>query len=892
MENYKKQLQAFFHDPLDKPIKIRDHEKRASEQLGRLGLQYQKPRHADHIASAADRLFTFKDSLGNTIQVDFDAESEISHPLGSAILSLRQHGSLGIDTEQVSKLIIDYLDEVKEKHADDYQKVLFRIWREFPDKVLDKELPNYRLGNLWNFMPADTRIPNHSVLSHNWLVSAIEACGDNIVFSKFSIGPVQSFISTAKRTEDFWMGSYILSCLISKGILCIFNNLGPQHIIFPYVKGQPFIDHYLSTIIGMDIGSKYVRRIYNPSLSNIVFFICPRDKYEGLISSIENEIKLEWENFTGRIRDYFGFSGYSADVFNAQTKQFLEFYSAGVNVNIHRINDFVNVYNEAFNCNAMVNSSGYKTNLGNYWDRIYDYLDRVFISTKLIRKFEYIEERGRKCSLCGEHSAISESESVSNSTSRLREYWKKLAGKTSFRIDKDGNDRLCGICLSKRMALEVYFKEEYKDLKVDKTFPAVMSIASWPFKMKVLNKICAEKNGNITDLICQYINAAVKIKAEENYLPYYIMKELKNKKHILSSNIEKFVRMDGQWVYIDALENNKEIDKDTARKLINILKKIYKEMGEQPNKYYSILSLDGDEMGKWLSGTHDKWPVYRDIVHSKLKYNLADENILADKIKLAPSVHSFISFALNSFSLDIVEKIVEEFNPGKLVYSGGDDVFAILPFEYGIRCAEQLRFFFSGNVNENLDIDLNNKFGFYKIGKEIIPTMGNNATMSAGIAFVHTKFNFQTAIKKAKECERSAKTIMGRDSIYMSVMKHSGSEIQTGFKWTFDNKERIIPLIQKVINYGSENELAMNFFSSAYGLIERLDGDQIDLLKSLLKKEISDHVLSKNNKAIIIQDIVNIFNRIIDEAGITEKKDFILRLLLIMRFFVSKGGGE
>ena len=31
----------------------------------------------------------------------------------------------------------------------------------------------------------------------------------------FTIGPVQSFIEAARKTEDLWMGSYILSYLVA-----------------------------------------------------------------------------------------------------------------------------------------------------------------------------------------------------------------------------------------------------------------------------------------------------------------------------------------------------------------------------------------------------------------------------------------------------------------------------------------------------------------------------------------------------------------------------------------------------------------------------------------------------------------------------------------------------
>ena len=52
----------------------------------------------------------------------------------------------------------------------------------------------------------------------------------------FTIGPVQSFIEAARKTEDLWMGSYILSYLVAKamdkvrgdGVELIYPAIGDQ----------------------------------------------------------------------------------------------------------------------------------------------------------------------------------------------------------------------------------------------------------------------------------------------------------------------------------------------------------------------------------------------------------------------------------------------------------------------------------------------------------------------------------------------------------------------------------------------------------------------------------------------------------------------------------------
>jgi len=45
----------------------------------------------------------------------------------------------------------------------------------------------------------------------------------------FQIGPVQEFIQTARKTQDYWTGSYFLSRLCEEAI----NEVRTKNVIFP-----------------------------------------------------------------------------------------------------------------------------------------------------------------------------------------------------------------------------------------------------------------------------------------------------------------------------------------------------------------------------------------------------------------------------------------------------------------------------------------------------------------------------------------------------------------------------------------------------------------------------------------------------------------------------------
>ena len=59
---------------------------------------------------------------------------------------------------------------------------------------------------------------------------------------QFTLGPVQSFVAQARRTRDFWAGSFILSWLSSAAIACITKQGGT--IQFP-VPNEAYMRHLM-----------------------------------------------------------------------------------------------------------------------------------------------------------------------------------------------------------------------------------------------------------------------------------------------------------------------------------------------------------------------------------------------------------------------------------------------------------------------------------------------------------------------------------------------------------------------------------------------------------------------------------------------------------------------
>ncbi len=227
--------------------------------------------------------------------------------------------------------------------------------------------------------------------------------------------------------------------------------------------------------------------------------------------------------------------------------------------------------------------------------------------------------------------------------------------------------------------------------------------------------------------------------------------------------------LEGEWFFEENLrrdfikkELGLDIDEKELKELKEHLEAITKKIGK-PNPYYAIIHLDGDNMGKWLSG--ELLPEIEYTYNSETWSKLSGEfkNELKQKITkkfLTPAIHSAISKALRNYAIDFVRKIVEEEHLGKLVYAGGDDVLAFVNLNDLLDVIEKLRWAFSGHIkfeNGNIKVNLENSNGFVEKDGTYLLTMGKNATASMGIVIAHYKEPLKIVIDKVFKMEKIAK---------------------------------------------------------------------------------------------------------------------------------------
>jgi CRISPR-associated protein Cmr2 len=923
----KQKLKAFFHDPIDKIFNIQFHRNKAVEYANLAGIEEnlfeEDIEKSDQIAAAADRI-----NLSENISVDFNRNAELTHPLGSGNVKLagEEYGYVSPQYDEIERVITEVINKFKNSCKDNNKKLLLTLWRNIPEELTHFEHDKFKLGNLWNLLPADSRIPDHSILDHNWLSSAICGSLPNLAFLKFSIGPVQNFILNAKRTEDYWAGSYILSYLSSKAIEIIIDELGPEHIIFPYIKGQPLIDKFLKEKYSIEITEENVKDLVKiSSLSNIIFAILPYEKTKEIAEKMKGNVKNSFKTLADEIKNKFSefFSDETIrNIWDKQIDDFIEVYYV-IYKWPNNIEELKQQYKEIFGIEPSLTEGIYQSNIGNYWQHMYRIIDSAFNSRKNLRNFEQLksEDEVVKCSICGEREVLHPKDV--KKTSKLTEFWGKIGErekeKGTYKIDIKGRDKLCAICFIKRMAGEYYFKEKVFKDSVRINYPSTSTIASLPFKIKVIES--SNRNG-VLPLVDKYNNLLTKLGISGNF-NWQDIKYLRNLMRKFANNNEfkvfdDFLSFDGQWLYEESFtekcltENGIVKDKEEynskksdIKEIKWILSELSKIINDKPSKYFAVLRMDGDKMGEWLSGTHPQWPKWKDVVHSEVEKFL-DENIKNEKRNLSPAIHSFISKCLNFFSLKLVRNIVETEFPGKLVYSGGDDLLAFLPMDCVLKAAEKIRFTFSGNLNEKGEIDLNHTNGYILIKNEenkkiIIPTLGNNATISAGIVIAHKNHNLSDVLKNAEEALNQAKDIDDdKDAFAIKILKHSGTITEYRSKWKLNNirvMDNINVILENIVEENSKDGLSMSFFQSMFDDIRRLPYDNITLTKSILQLKLKRHIhlnrkqneteeQLKQRKTQLVEKMKNLFNIFIENQR--DEKSFE-NFLLVLRFLATGG---
>ena len=261
------------------------------------------------------------------------------------------------------------------------------------------------------------------------------------------------------------------------------------------------------------------------------------------------------------------------------------------------------------------------------------------------------------------------------------------------------------------------------------------------------------------------------------------------------------------------LLNAKKKQDELYRTISDVEKQTNQTIG-RPSSYYAVLLMDGDNMGKWLSG--EIAPKIGQILHPRVGNSLDDKWTELKKLQrpLSPSLHLAIGKALRNFALLAAREIVENDHLGKLVYAGGDDVLALVSLEDLPKVMRKLRVFFSGGLTTNpetsrTDIDFLAGSGFIPVDEKgiplnvgkgnirgFIPAMGTTATASTGVVIAHHSSNFSWVLHEVRECEKKAKKTPEKNAFCIALAKRAGGTQHITARWYYkEDGFETVPLL-------------------------------------------------------------------------------------------------
>ena len=241
---------------------------------------------ADFIAAASDRPAWDQEKYRGS--VDYQATGlSIKHLLSGAPQRLKIETISSTDPERDStlkqaeaKIIHEELFPLLEGLSDEekVQKAFWWLWRCLPEEVAQK------YGDKVALLPADTRLPDCSVWSHNSIVAALAGClSEQLTNSKsrpylviYSFTPVQDLISASRKMQDLWAGSWLLHYLSAKVCWKWACEYGPDTLIYPSLYAQPLIDKWLNERwVDLGIEPPPAQKLLTAGFPNVLVAVLP-----------------------------------------------------------------------------------------------------------------------------------------------------------------------------------------------------------------------------------------------------------------------------------------------------------------------------------------------------------------------------------------------------------------------------------------------------------------------------------------------------------------------------------------------------------------------------------------------------------------------------------------
>lgn len=816
---------------------------------------YKAVKRADWWAAGADRpqwpVETIPAQTGRSetvrvkdwARVRWTEQPVLIHPLSGKAFDL---GNLGdTDISDIKSRSFDHFSSLilKDGERVDWQRTLLAFWRFGPELREDE---NRKFGHLWPLLPADTRVPDHSIWDHLDLTSAFAGAfaadpqGEAALLA-LSIGPVQSFIAAARSTSDLWASSHLLSRLSWEAMKVVCERLGPDAILFPRLRGVPQVDIWLRD--AMKLSRKWFEKcewtntatdanpFFAAALPNRFVAVVPASEASDIARSVETSVRTWLQNLGKQVVDRLlaeagladGTEQYCHKQMRDQLQGFPEVHWAAVPFSLVRPRneeqqtdlDVIQLSKAmapffgvaSGQACGFLDSSAWKVlqkearfadgtaffspKPGVLYPAVYDLAERVLAAAKSVRTFTQMKQNGWRDSLSGEAEWLTtdHTQLALPPGQRTNTLWARLAKKKPSWA-KEG-EHLGALSAIKRL-WPTLFAEEVAQV-TDQSSEQVSRFVVSTHTMALAHQLDRWLDANAP------MSAGLQRRLKD-VDPVPLPRKLA-RKHGGRTCFGLAKRVPALLDAVRENENEREFCEVEP-----LIKKAFGEANAEQEEirletYYALLLMDGDHMGRILSGDPTFATTYRESFHPQVRSGFdsrsqGNPQLVAygqEKRALSPNRHFAISGALNDFALHVVPEVIEGEHLGRVLYAGGDDVMAMLPVADLLSAMRRLRCAYSGDDPQQAQVNWRDvrrhstglvcKEGCAYIAGRLMRMMGTKATASCGAVIAHHQAPLAMVLRELRGAEKRAKSEGGRDAFSITVIKRSGGVLSVTAKW-------------------------------------------------------------------------------------------------------------
>jgi len=619
---------------------------------------------------------------------------------------------------------------------------------------------------------------------------------------KFQIGPVQDFIAQARSTRDLWSGSFLISWMMAQAIAWLrkHEDCGTTaKFVFPCIPPSSDAEDFPPTLRWIESTSDMrqslnARKALMPAIPNVLLAKVPAScSAETLECMVRDVFSMEegscWRSIGDACHQFFSDHGMPLPDSSANGSADETWHrQLGSHWQISwQLVPYVENEESARRLfeTTPIGREFCATNSCqlDLWMANYHVLSHRLDARRQTRDFSAwigpsLSDSSRRTpdmdAFTGRAEAIINKEWLTGLHQRNRDTVNRQVLKNLFR----SSDSLSAISIVKRVWHKA-FLEETQDFKKptaplgDTYFniPSTPGIAAFPWVRK-LEGLQSASNPKLTEALNQFQAAIQRLDA------YREMDFAKGagKKWLRRLDWEVF----HETFWENEIREAKELGSDQAgietaceglealRTLLHLAK-----IGS-PGHYWAVVAMDGDGLGKWLSGTNFREGLtlekHEAVSRGLCLATLGGSNKVVSQLEIenAAGADNVDQSQNDSGASGVFEKpwFNQSRAQGKVIYAGADDVLAIVPAEQALDCARAMEEAFANAMHTAVPLGPN----------------AERFTISAGIAIGHIKEPLQDMVHTAFEELRRAKREFEGDAVAVTLFKRSGEMIRWGAK--------------------------------------------------------------------------------------------------------------